>query len=515
MIKNQTYNLKHVLLTNELLDAYINNFWNDVFSSIGSDKHLLLMCKVQYSEAELGYRTLGHLRKVNIEDKELFIEYLSERLGIFNDAYVTLAISKITFSYVIKTTGFSFDNILAGLAGIGHNYLEIITNFTKKLFFWFVELFDHKIIPNVPNPGTGGSGGQIDKVSKDWFDGWKSKGESVSNRPILDRMLDKSNSLRESYINININPTPWYKDLSTWMWIGGAIGLLSVGYLGYKLIYDPSYFIDFGGKGKGVDPSITGLSGNAGPSVVISPSTDGSITPTGGSKSLTKSLISLVSNVKNKINPLNWFMASEISYEEARKALVDRQMNYNIMNKHIYPFTPVDPNLSWFKRGLIHYFGESNVRVSQRMSDLREVNALYESIRVRNPIISAPGTPSIGTIGLGDLRAGPSSNSLIGAVESTIAAAESWNKVNSLPPTPSTIPLTNLPDVDASSIPQGSWDTHIKESPNSSPSSPVEEFTKAVKTTYSAVVKSKPLPTSNKFDVLDSDSSVLEELKYY
>jgi hypothetical protein len=102
MIKNQTYNLKHVLLTNELLDAYINNFWNDVFSSIGSDKHLLLMCKVQYSEAELGYRTLGHLRKVNIEDKELFIEYLSERLGIFNDAYVTLAISKITFCYVIK-----------------------------------------------------------------------------------------------------------------------------------------------------------------------------------------------------------------------------------------------------------------------------------------------------------------------------------------------------------------------------------------------------------------------------
>ena len=102
MIKNQTYNLKHVLLTNELLDAYINNFWNDVFSSIGSDKHLLLMCKVQYSEAELGYRTLGHLRKVNIEDKELFIEYLTERLGIFNDAYVTLAISKFTFSYVIK-----------------------------------------------------------------------------------------------------------------------------------------------------------------------------------------------------------------------------------------------------------------------------------------------------------------------------------------------------------------------------------------------------------------------------
>jgi len=53
---------------------------------------------------------------------------------------------------VFNTVGFSFDNILAGFAGMGHTYLEILVNFTKRLFNWFVELFDHKLIPNVPRP---------------------------------------------------------------------------------------------------------------------------------------------------------------------------------------------------------------------------------------------------------------------------------------------------------------------------------------------------------------------------
>ena len=411
---------------------------------------------------------------------------------------------------VFKTTGFSFDNILAGLAGLGHNYLEILTNFTTKLFHWLFELFDHKIVPNVPNPGTGGSGGQIDKVSKDWFDGWKSKGESVNNKPILDRMLDRSNSLRESYINVNITPTPWYKDFSTWLWIGGAIGVLSIGFLGYKLIYDPSYFIDFNfnkvDKGKGIDPA--GISGNSGPSVVISPSTEGSITPTviPGSKSIT----SYISSAFSKLNPINWFMASEVSFEEARRNLLNIQMDYNRQNRSFYPFTPIDPNASWIKRAITYYLGESVSERVNRLADLKDVNALYESLRVQNPIISGQSTPSVGTIGLGDLRAGPPGNSLLGAVESTIVAAENWGKINSLPATPNALPITNLPDIEGG-IPQGSWDTHVKETPSPTPSSAssyTEEFTKAVKTSYSAVVKSKPLPTSNKFDVL-------EELKYY
>ena len=104
MIKLTTYPINNVLLTKTLLSIYITKFWNDIYSPILSkgENHLWLMCKVNYSEIELGYKTLGHLRRVNFSDKDLFIEYLSERLSNLNDSYTTLAVSQITFSYIIN-----------------------------------------------------------------------------------------------------------------------------------------------------------------------------------------------------------------------------------------------------------------------------------------------------------------------------------------------------------------------------------------------------------------------------
>lgn len=61
MIKVQSYSISNIPLTNKILEAYINNFWGDVFSSLISsstgDKHLMLKCKVEFNELELGYRT--------------------------------------------------------------------------------------------------------------------------------------------------------------------------------------------------------------------------------------------------------------------------------------------------------------------------------------------------------------------------------------------------------------------------------------------------------------------------
>lgn len=75
-----------------------------------SKNHLYLICKVkfstQYAQAENnnplgGYRTLGHLVKVNYEDKNFFIEFLTERLGALTESYTIIPITEITFSYVI------------------------------------------------------------------------------------------------------------------------------------------------------------------------------------------------------------------------------------------------------------------------------------------------------------------------------------------------------------------------------------------------------------------------------
>ena len=104
MIKTQSYSVNNNLLTNQILGIYINNFWSDVFTPLISsgDKHLLLMCKVEFNDTSVGYRTLGDLRRVNFNDRDLFIEYLSARLGLLNDSYFTNPICKITFTYIIK-----------------------------------------------------------------------------------------------------------------------------------------------------------------------------------------------------------------------------------------------------------------------------------------------------------------------------------------------------------------------------------------------------------------------------
>jgi len=117
MIKTQTYSTNNLILNKDILTVYINNFWLDVFQNLvasGKDRHIMLMCKVDFvgSETgqEVGYRSLGRLRSVNFNDKDLFIEYLIENLAHLTEGYVTTPISKITFSYIIKS-GLAKDHI--------------------------------------------------------------------------------------------------------------------------------------------------------------------------------------------------------------------------------------------------------------------------------------------------------------------------------------------------------------------------------------------------------------------
>ena len=109
MVKFQTYKLDNLILTNPLLEAYINKFWDEIFRPISeNNKHLMVLCKVEFKDS--GYKTLGHLRSVNFTDNDLFIEYLLARLGLITESYASSGlVSKITFSYIIKS-GLAVDN---------------------------------------------------------------------------------------------------------------------------------------------------------------------------------------------------------------------------------------------------------------------------------------------------------------------------------------------------------------------------------------------------------------------
>jgi hypothetical protein len=105
MIKNQTYTINNQFLDYNLLSSYISRFWDDIFSPLvlkGADKHLMIMAKVSFNEPKFdyAYRTLGYLRSVNYSDKELFTDYLAERLTYLNESYTSSPIDKINFSYI-------------------------------------------------------------------------------------------------------------------------------------------------------------------------------------------------------------------------------------------------------------------------------------------------------------------------------------------------------------------------------------------------------------------------------
>jgi hypothetical protein len=45
-------------------------------------------------------------------------------------------------------------------------------------------------------------------------------------------------------ILIHTNTLPWYRDLSSWLWIGGAVSLIGIVYCGYKFITDPLFLTE-------------------------------------------------------------------------------------------------------------------------------------------------------------------------------------------------------------------------------------------------------------------------------
>ena len=99
MIKSKFYNLSGATLSSSTLTTYINSFWNDTSQEF-IDKHLLLLVKVQFIDG--GYKTLADMRKVNVNDKDLLIHYLSNRLGLFVDSYKVTPISQIIFTYIVR-----------------------------------------------------------------------------------------------------------------------------------------------------------------------------------------------------------------------------------------------------------------------------------------------------------------------------------------------------------------------------------------------------------------------------
>jgi len=362
---------------------------------------------------------------------------------------------------------------------MGYTYFEIFTNFNKRLFYWFLDLFDHKIVPNVPtdpkNPKS-----ILSKLTKT---NWSSTDTTPIDKSVFNPFTNQplsEFSLRELYknpVNININTTPWYRDLSTWMWLGTTLSVIGIGYLGY--IYLGETISNFFGYGNHVDPAVIA-------------STDGSLTPT--VENITKNSLgfkSVISNTVKKLNPFNWFLVSSEA-DVQFKRFMEKQSELVTQDNRFYPFTQINPNASWLDRMRIHYFDETLSELTQRLEHRALASRELLRLGVRN-IPSTPVTPQIAMVGLGlDIPSG-----VIDYASASKTATSVWNKLDSLPSTPKNIPLSPiLPDFDGSN-----WQNNTKDL--------ATDIDNYLRNKHSSIFPSKKpfiLKTENQFSLLNEET---------
>lgn len=330
---------------------------------------------------------LGYATKIPIIRKVLGL------LGIFyGRTTIWKVISKIRRGFVLlnaaigvymvyKSVGFSTDNIIAGFGGMGHTYFELLINTTKRLFNWFVELFDHKIIPNAPtDKPTMGPTFHTDKSLLPWprnpIEQLK-PGLSSTYAPPMKDFRDLFTSPFSINIDNNINTTPWYRDWSSLLWIAGGVITIGTMYLGYKFITDPSFIDSIFNRNLTSSTTNTPTPGSStGPGTIEG---DAPIELHGRVPPILNGLKNMYNVTINTLNPFNWFISVSES-ESQFKAFMEVQNDYVRSNMSLYPFTNNNPYDSWFKKLRLHWLGETQAEITQRNLLLEYANRTIEDV---------------------------------------------------------------------------------------------------------------------------------------
>jgi hypothetical protein len=173
---------------------------------------------------------------------------------------------------------------------------------------------------------------------------------------------------------------------------------------------------------------------------VTSPSIDGSSTPTqaiqlADNRSVTESVLSFFLSPIKKLNPYNWFLASNEANAQFER-FMEKQNEMITQNNRFYPFTEINPHASWWNRMRIYYFGETiaenSERISLRSYAWREMRPM--GLKKAQSIVSSPATSFAGLTP----RLPNASIDFAGVAN---WYQETLNKVTTAPNTPNLTPL--------------------------------------------------------------------------
>lgn len=282
---------------------------------------------------------------------------------------------------VLTVTGFSSDNLAAGVAIMGHTYFEMVYSGISRLLKWIYSFFDY-ITPEAPKPPTNFSWGGGPREHT-----WATR---PMNKDSFGKIMELAKT-QDFYNPYKSTTNDW--SIPSWLWYAG-IAIISVGvlYLGYSLISNGTIAEIIAPTNKtNVNnptnpPTIPPTNPPTNPNT-IDITKDGSLFTTIGAR------------INNVINPFKWFR-TDAQVKDQFTAFMDQQYNPAQADLRYYPFTVENPYDSWFKKLTTSIFGESKGDATRRLKDQLYATNEYDLIKVNRTLLGVH-TPSVANIGLG------------------------------------------------------------------------------------------------------------------
>ena len=309
---------------------------------------------------------------------------------------------------MFKLVGFSPDNILAGISGLGASYLEMLTSLTKKLFKWFYDFFDFR----TPQPPTNPSW-----TPKDWWYGpkqhtWYGGSNPLGSSDHMSKMFDLSKT-QTFYKSPSSSSWWWGSDsqwMPNWLWTGiyyTGLAVCIAGGIWVSYIFVSEFWSYF--TTPHIDPTATNVP--SGPPITLSDGTTEQVlskaagkavdrgaaiassstvpvasTSTAGSsvirkattfaanatasvvasslqnvgKTVATTVVDTTKVVGGYLNPFHHVdvpATGHQTYEAFRNVQLN---NYNQADTTLWPYEPNNPFDPWYKKLSLYMFGESH-----------------------------------------------------------------------------------------------------------------------------------------------------------
>lgn len=216
--------------------------------------------------------------------------------------------------------------------------MEIFSSFCIKAFNWIYELFDNKIVPDVPTNKPNNPFSQ--------YTGWNMRPMSQNN------YLEVAESAKSWYSSPSYQTSndSWYYNWKTWLIIGGSIIAIGALYTGYIYISD------------WLSPN-----GNQAPQVRLDnrPQPNNS---NGWMKTIGDVLV--FNRINNITNGLSYVKEKIIPSMDATEFNAVNRNPQNPQNfENYYPYTYYDPTQPWYERLRLKIMGESSEEYRVRTAE--------------------------------------------------------------------------------------------------------------------------------------------------